>query len=116
MNRYVSTVAVIQALGLMKSVSPRGRDRVKTQTDATAQGRGIWESGAALFVAANVSLHGARPWHLGEWRSFIVAANVKLHGARPWHLGEWRSFYCSRERETPRRKAVASGRVAQLCL
>lgn len=41
MNRYVSTVAVIQALGLMKSVSPRGRDRVKTQTDATAQGRGI---------------------------------------------------------------------------
>jgi len=94
MNRYVSTVAVIQALGLMKSVSPRGRDRVKTQTDATAQGRGIWESGAALFVAANVSLHGARPWHLGEWRS----------------------FYCSRERETPRRKAVASGRVAQLLL
>ncbi len=33
---------------------------------------------------------------------------MKLHGASPWHLKELGGFLCSRERETPRRKAVAS--------
>src|SRR6266404_703192 len=110
--------------------------------DATALRRG----GSRLLLklrhyspkASSVKLHGARPWHLGEWRSFFcsraresprrkavasgsgaaffLAAHVSLHGARPWHLGEWRSFFCSRARESPRRKAVASGRVAQLFL
>jgi len=40
--------------------------------------------------------------------AFLVAASVKLHGARPWHLGELCGVLCKRERETPRRKAVAS--------
>src|SRR5438876_12025962 len=40
--------------------------------------------------------------------AFFVAASVRLHGARPWHPGELRSFLCSGERETPRREAVAS--------
>src|SRR5258708_2808037 len=38
----------------------------------------------------------------------FVAANVNLHGARPWHLQEFLRLFCSREREPPRRKAVAS--------
>jgi hypothetical protein len=55
-----------------------------------------------------VKLHGARPWHLRELAVVFVAVSVKLHGARPWHLRELCSCLCSRERETPRRKAVAS--------
>ena len=37
---------------------------------------------------------------------------MKLHGASPWHLKEWCDFLCSRERESPRRKAVASVRAS----
>ena len=33
---------------------------------------------------------------------------MKLHGASPWHLRDLRGFLCSRDRESPRRKAVAS--------
>ena len=44
--------------------------------------------------------------------TLFVAASVKLHGARPWHLEEFRrDSLCSSKRETPRRKAVASERV-----
>jgi len=35
---------------------------------------------------------------------------VSLHGTRPWHPQTLLTFLCSRERESPRRKAVASGR------
>ena len=37
-----------------------------------------------------------------------IATNVKLHGASPWHLGRFYGFPDSNERESPRRKAVAS--------
>ena len=41
-------------------------------------------------LAANVSLHGARPWHLQEPLDvFSLVANVSLHGARPWHQSEF---------------------------
>jgi len=33
---------------------------------------------------------------------------VSLHGARPWHPQNHSHVFVSRERETPRRKAVAS--------
>ena len=59
--------------------------------DATARGRGIRESCTAFFVVASVRLHGARPWHLEERE----------------RERESRAF-CSGERETPRREAVAS--------
>ncbi len=56
-------------------------------------------------------LHGARPWHLEEReRAGFVATSVRLHGARPWHLAGERARFLSYERETPRRKAAASGR------
>src|SRR5262245_6112965 len=45
------------------------------------------------------------PWSLTIVAT--VAASVKLHGTSPWHLQESRCC-CSRQRETPRRKAVAS--------
>jgi hypothetical protein len=38
------------------------------------------------MAAANVKLHGARPWHLQSGKLSGVATGVKLHGARPWHL------------------------------
>src|SRR6266404_1005806 len=48
---------------------------------------------------------------LASGRVSLLAASVRLHGARPWHLCKLGRFLCSGERETPRRKAVASGRV-----
>jgi len=44
------------------------------------------------------------------FRCFLLAASVTLHGTRPWHLREFRSS-SSHERDTPRHKAVASQRV-----
>ena len=44
------------------------------------------------------------------------ALSVKLHGARPWHLSRMSRRFCSRDRETPRHKAVASlENVAAFC-
>src|SRR6266567_3091851 len=40
-----------------------------------------------LFVAASVTLHGARPWHPRELRVPFVAASVRLHGAKTWRPG-----------------------------
>src|SRR6266404_2128262 len=48
---------------------------------------------------------------LASGRVSLLAASVRLHGTRPWHLCKLGRFLCSGERETPRRKAVASGRV-----
>ena len=59
-------------------------------------------------VAVNVKLHSARPWHLKNRYLVLVAASVKLHGTRPWHLKMSIPGSYSNERETPRRKAVAS--------
>ncbi len=39
-----------------------------------------------------------------------VATSVRLHGTSPWHL-EIGLFDCSDQRETPRRKVVASRSV-----
>ena len=47
---------------------------------------------------------------------FFVAASVKLHGARPWHPQTLLTFLSSRERESPRHKAVASANAADLSL
>src|SRR5260370_42340522 len=49
-----------------------------------------------------------------ESRCLLLAASVSLHGARPWHLRESCSLLLARKRESPRRKAVASQRVVQL--
>jgi hypothetical protein len=40
------------------------------------------------FVAVNVRLHGASPWHPEVACQSLVAVNVKLHGTSPWHLIE----------------------------
>ncbi len=54
---------------------------------------------------------------LASGRVSLLAASVRLHGARPWHLEEWRvGALVSRERETPRRKAMASLQVGPLSL
>src|SRR5215470_2468070 len=52
--------------------------------------------------------YGLEPWNLGGCGPFVVAVNVKFHGARPWHLRSMGTLCCSREREVPRREAVAS--------
>src|SRR6266566_4128385 len=77
-------------------------DSVKNQTDATALRRGASRS---LLQIRRVCIRES-------CAAFFAAASVRLHGARPWHPGELCSFLCGGERETPRRKAVASGKVA----
>src|SRR6266566_4873682 len=97
------------------------KERSAAFADATVLCRGDSRSRLQRKVSSVCGCHGLVPWRL----TFIAkalrhyspkASSVSLHGARPWHLGEGRSFICSRERESPRRKAVASGRVAQLYL
>jgi len=82
----------------MKSVPQCGRDRVKTQTDATALRRGDSRSRLQKQVSIPCGCHGLAPWRL----TFNAEAQALLTK--------------SIKRETPRRKAVASGRVAQLYL
>ena len=41
---------------------------------------------ARSYVAPNVKLHGASPWHLYQVLLCGVAAIVTLHGTSPWHL------------------------------
>jgi len=72
---------------------------VKNQTDAAALCRGASRSSLQIRRVCGIRESCA---------AFFVAASVRLHGARPWHPGELRSFLCSGERETPRREAVAS--------
>ena len=36
----------------------------------------------AVAAAANVNLHGARPWHLNSVPTLFVATNVSLDGAK----------------------------------
>ena len=64
----------------------------------------------SFSVVANVKPHGASPWHLQKVSQFFVVANVKLHGASPWHLQKVSQFFCSRKREAPRGKPVASSK------
>jgi hypothetical protein len=72
--------------------------------DATGLSRGV--SRLPLQTGSPISrCHGLVPWSFTI--AATIAATVKLHGARPWHLQESRCC-CSRHRETPRRKAVAS--------
>src|SRR5438046_1697211 len=60
-------------------------------TSTTRKAVASEEFPSAFPVAANVRLHGARPWHLKSFQLlFLVAANVKLYGARPSHL---KSFF-----------------------
>src|SRR6266853_1206293 len=60
---------------------------------------------AQEFIAKNFKRETPRRKAVASSRvvPFFVAASVRLHGARPWHLREL-CFFCSRERETPRRK------------
>src|SRR5216684_9236788 len=50
-------------------------------------GAGPWHPGnfAVSFLAAIVNLHGASPWHPGNFAVSFLAAIVTLHGASPWH-------------------------------
>ena len=39
------------------------------------------------YLARNVNLHGARPWHPASLLNTIsVATSARLHGTSPWHL------------------------------
>jgi hypothetical protein len=69
------------------------------------------EAHVRSYVASNVKLHGASPWHLEFWVwELLVAASVKLHGTSPWHLEFGFGSFGSSEREAPRGKPVASPR------
>ena len=41
---------------------------------------------ARCYVASNVKLHGASPWHLAFGFDPFVSGERELHGTSPWHL------------------------------
>src|SRR5882724_10916348 len=103
-----------------------------TLQDATALRRGVSRSQLQRKPHNSLRCHGLAPWSLtlaatkkaaqlskmprlapwsfthdafGNYR-LSSAINVSLHGTRPWHPQNPSDFFCSRERESPRRKAV----------
>jgi hypothetical protein len=73
-----------------------------TFPDATALCRG-----GSRWLLKTVALLEATTIH-SPGCLFFVATNVNLHGARPWHPKSVFIALCSSKRETPRHKAVAS--------
>ena len=69
--------------------------------------RGYKET-SGRFADATALCRGGSRLVLKLRSSIPKAPSVKLHGASPWHLRELCIFLCSRERESPRPKAVAS--------
>jgi len=86
---------------------------VKTQTDATALRRGDSRSRLQRKVSSVCGCHGLVPWRL----TFIAEAQALItksikrktpRGKPVASIRELCEFLCSRERESPRRKTVAS--------
>src|SRR5438552_3159098 len=60
------------------------------------------------LVDATALCSGNSRFVLQYKRWLLDSLSVRLHGTRPWHPAKTCDISCSRERESPRRKAVAS--------